>query len=685
MKNFFNNKSFAAKKASISSWITLYEFSKFRKTAIWATREKRYHTEYKLLQSRIERLVKTNGFNFTFKYLKECLRLTTLYLAGTPVTTKADNAVGVRVNQYGLPVIIPSALRKELSLAEASRITTRTVLTLLSMFRVFPTKVKPDLSSIVEPFSGINRSLDNIKMIVVKLVGTKKVGFGSIKGFISESSGPVAKKATWGAGLDALALLSQPRVAIVVIKRLISSKAYPYIISLLVTWVIVGPFYVVFCVLGALDPLPLGRLSVVYDQAGKARIVAMANWWLQLCLKPLHDSIFRVLEGIDQDGTFNQDGPLTKLMENPSPNDKFSCFDLSSATDRLPIDLQVDILNSIGVDGFAWKSLVSIPWFYRGKEVHYSVGQPMGAYSSWAMLALTHHVIVMKAAELAGIKNFTSYALLGDDIVINNDSVADKYLLIMESLGVRINMQKSIISKEIAEFAKRLVSPTFELSPIGAGNILIVSRRTSMVGALLAELYNKKIVTDIQVVLELIKDGPKDLNFLVLWTYFGSCRHLYSARLTSTFMEVWNTYGGSQLINFSFGYHLFSGLRTTLYDDVTLKAPRSAKQEERLFWRSFYKLHSAKGKVLRLLESLTLVFSPGLYLYAVGLLRASVKADYQAREFRIGRFRPDQPEVLLDYADFGGLSVKWSKRQAKQYGQFVKQLYRNIDELTRSY
>jgi hypothetical protein len=27
----------------------------------------------------------------------------------------------------------------------------------------------------------------------------------------------------------------------------------------------------------------------------------------------------------------------------------------------------------------------------------YSVGQPMGAYSSWAMLAITHHYIVQQA------------------------------------------------------------------------------------------------------------------------------------------------------------------------------------------------------------------------------------------------------------------------------------------------
>lgn len=35
-------------------------------------------------------------------------------------------------------------------------------------------------------------------------------------------------------------------------------------------------------------------------------------------------------------------------------------------------------------------------------KVRYAVGQPMGALSSWAMLALTHHLIVAMAARRVG-------------------------------------------------------------------------------------------------------------------------------------------------------------------------------------------------------------------------------------------------------------------------------------------
>jgi hypothetical protein len=48
------------------------------------------------------------------------------------------------------------------------------------------------------------------------------------------------------------------------------------------------------------------------------------------------------------DGTFDQRKPLhdliSKVKDNPDNKQKFSCFDLSAATDRLPIDVQIQIL-----------------------------------------------------------------------------------------------------------------------------------------------------------------------------------------------------------------------------------------------------------------------------------------------------------------------------------------------------
>lgn len=83
------------------------------------------------------------------------------------------------------------------------------------------------------------------------------------------------------------------------------------------------------------------------------------------------------------------------------------------------------------------------------------------------MLALTHHVIVQVAAERAGIRKlFLDYALLGDDICIASKEVASQYLLLMEGLGVEINLSKSLQSStKVVEFAKRWKVGETDVSP----------------------------------------------------------------------------------------------------------------------------------------------------------------------------------------------------------------------------
>jgi len=90
------------------------------------------------------------------------------------------------------------------------------------------------------------------------------------------------------------------------------------------------------------------------------------------------------------------------------------------------------------------------------------------------MLALTHHVIVQVAARRTGFRSwFSEYAVLGDDIVIASAPVAEAYRILMEDLGVEINLSKSLISSEGAcEFAKKLIISGVDYSPIGPKSIL---------------------------------------------------------------------------------------------------------------------------------------------------------------------------------------------------------------------
>lgn len=144
--------------------------------------------------------------------------------------------------------------------------------------------------------------------------------------------------------------------------------------------------------------------------------------------------------------------------------------------------------------------MLEIGWVYLRRTVKYAVGQPMGAYSSFAMLTVTHHVIVRVAALKVGIKNFSDYAILGDDIVICNDSVATEYLSLMHALGVDINLGKSVISKDFAEFAKRWRGPEVEFTPFGPGLILRSIRNRFYVGRVISEAMKLTVVNSHSVI-----------------------------------------------------------------------------------------------------------------------------------------------------------------------------------------
>lgn len=215
-----------------------------------------------------------------------------------------------------------------------------------------------------------------------------------------------------------------------------------------------------------------GRLSVKIEPAGKARVFAMVDYWTQVALKPLHEWIFSVLREIPQDGTFNQIQPVKRLLKKVSPEVRIYSYDLSAATDRLPVLLQGLILVQIFGRHFAatWRALLCGRSYYLGRNharpaglgrkgvnLRYAVGQPMGAFSSWAMLALTHHALVQFAAYRAGeTKWFDLYAVLGDDVVIAGDRVAQEYRRLCEEVGLSIGIAKSLVAKDkTLEFAKK--------------------------------------------------------------------------------------------------------------------------------------------------------------------------------------------------------------------------------------
>jgi hypothetical protein len=263
----------------------------------------------------------------------------------------------------------------------------------------------------------------------------------------------------------------------------------------------------------------LGKLGFKPEPAGKVRVFAMVDPWTQWLFDRLHKAIFGLLERIPQDGTFDQERPIRNLFTWKEANEKkFSkpislySFDLSAATDRLPIVLQKVLLSPFLTSWGAelWGCLMVGRKYHCPKTikfgdgpkqtvselgfVQYATGQPMGALSSWAMLAFLHHAIVQWSALRAGVLTankpwYEGYAVLGDDVVIARDCVAKQYAGIMKSLDVGIGDHKSLISTSgsTMEFAKRTFRNGVNVSMVPFAEFVV--GRQSLAGLL--ELVRK--------------------------------------------------------------------------------------------------------------------------------------------------------------------------------------------------
>lgn len=217
----------------------------------------------------------------------------------------------------------------------------------------------------------------------------------------------------------------------------------------------------------------LAKLAFLANPAGKTRIVFILSWWLQQLLYPLHVSMMDWLRLQPQDATFNQSGALKDMIQWTSLGDQdIYCFDLTAATDRWPRHHQIIALRAMFGDEWAdtWLEIMEIkPYATDLKRfVTYSVGQPMGAYASWATLAVVHHSLLRYAAFKVGINN-PVYWVLGDDVLIKNSKLATKYMELLQQLGVDISVKKSIIPRDnsasSAEFAKHLVVAGIDYTP----------------------------------------------------------------------------------------------------------------------------------------------------------------------------------------------------------------------------
>nr|QDH91427.1 MAG: RNA-dependent RNA polymerase [Mitovirus sp.] len=445
-------------------------------------------------------IAKRSGLRFLVIYLKTQFVNLQQSIAGHPLRDLTP--LGARVSRRGggIPSCIPILHR--MWIRKGSHFHVRLWLSLFSLYRVieFPGRLK--LSTITDPFRGTGLYSETLSSFSSFVCGPFRKSLEKyfstdflwdathdrrealrslpVKPFLSAKSTPVVSGYSSTSFVGVLLAIHAWRF----------SPLLPYLKDWLkmtgntrfLNWFEEGLRFTEGRLHQTFPSLPLGKLGLKDEPAGKVRVFAMVDCITQWIFRPLHDRIFEILRLIPQDGTFDQERPLAHLSELGKQKVKLNSFDLSAATDRLPVTLQATLLSSlIGAHAAnIWMVLLVSREYVLPRRasdssgvssIYYSVGQPMGALTSWAMLALTHHAIVQWAAFRAEVIKpgqwFSDYAVLGDDIVLANERVSFQYLLILKELGVEVGLAKSLEStKGALEFAKRFIVGSVNLSPV---------------------------------------------------------------------------------------------------------------------------------------------------------------------------------------------------------------------------
>lgn len=227
------------------------------------------------------------------------------------------------------------------------------------------------------------------------------------------------------------------------------------------------------------DQLYTGRLGFSAEPAGKTRIFAIGDYWSQLSLKPVQVSLYKTLQSISTDATKDQNYGFSSLIKESCGHPTY-CFDLSSASDRIPAVMQkirLELMSDRHVADSWYRVMTKRDFFVKAtkESVRWKVGQPLGLLSSFPSFSLWHHDIVQFAANWENyhkgkpLRFFKQYRLLGDDIVIFNKEVARRYQWLLKKIGLEINLSKSVIGDSVnsqIEFAKRLSLRGKEMSSI---------------------------------------------------------------------------------------------------------------------------------------------------------------------------------------------------------------------------
>jgi hypothetical protein len=261
-----------------------------------------------------------------------------------------------------------------------------------------------------------------------------------------------------------------------------------------------------------------GEIHFLQEPGLKLRAIASPHLVHQEALRPLGSALYSFMHTLPWDCTHDHKKPVSHVQEHLSSKRIIHSVDLSNATDYFPLEVQVKALTALighhpSIDLFI--EISRSQWQSAIGPIRWSQGQPLGLYPSFASFGLTHGYLLL---YLLGKRYENEFYVLGDDVIILDTALYDKYIAMLDILGCPYSPDKSLSSSELCEFAGKIITsksviPSYKWREVSNDNFLDIVRNYGKRSVVLLSSIQKKVVERVQHLVT-----PIGLN----WSYPGS-------------------------------------------------------------------------------------------------------------------------------------------------------------------
>lgn len=212
----------------------------------------------------------------------------------------------------------------------------------------------------------------------------------------------------------------------------------------------------------------VGEIHAAQEGGAKLRMYASPYSIVQNLLYPIHYWVDTFRRQLPTDCTYDQKSGAEWAQSVLRRGEQVFSVDLSTATCRFPLCVQIDMLRNLGLavpycDALVWASQGEwkvgselLPDF--PESMSWVVGQPLGIAPSMSMFSLAHNLLLIGCCDLLGLDPAQSFRVLGDDVVLRTTALHELYTRVIGLAGVPISWHKCHSSDKVAEFAGFTIS-----------------------------------------------------------------------------------------------------------------------------------------------------------------------------------------------------------------------------------